>query len=255
MSFCTLFIARDVTTRRVVILAIIVGALVMLAYEQMRPARKWPQVETWWVRSLAINGIQVGVVFLAGATWEKWVHARPSLFSVGDLPFASELAITYLGYAMWLYWWHRARHAFGPLWRWVHQMHHSPARIEVLTSFYKHPLEIVADSVLGAAVMFIVLGASKEAAFIASNVSGILGLFYHWNIKTPRWLGYIVQRPESHCVHHERGVHAFNYSELPIIDIVFRTFRNPPTFEGECGFGDERERKLAPLLLGSDVTK
>ena len=29
---------------------------------------------------------------------------------------------------------------------------------------------------------------------------------------------------------HEHGVHAFNYSELPIIDIVFGTFRNPLRF-------------------------
>jgi len=50
-------------------------------------------------------------------------------------------------------------------------------------------------------------------------------------------------------------VHAFNYSELPLIDMMFGTFRNPAVFDGECGFGDERERKVGALLLGSDVTK
>ena len=36
------------------------------------------------------------------------------------------------------------------------------------------------------------------------------------NVRTPQWLGYLVQRPESHSVHHQRGVHAYNYSDLPL---------------------------------------
>src|SRR5262249_10433299 len=115
---------------------------------------------------------------------------------------------------------------------------HGPERIEVLTAFYKHPFEIVAESIASSALLYLVLGISREAAFVITNISGILGLFYHWNIATPRWLGYIVPRPESQCVHHQRGVHAFNYSELPIVDMMFGTFRNPPTFTGDCGFGD-----------------
>jgi sterol desaturase/sphingolipid hydroxylase (fatty acid hydroxylase superfamily) len=41
------------------------------------------------------------------------------------------------------YWWHRWRHEVPFLWRWLHQVHHSPARIEIITSFYKHPLEML----------------------------------------------------------------------------------------------------------------
>ncbi len=88
---------------------------------------------------------------------------------------------------------------------------------------------------------------------VISVVSGSLGLFYHWNVTTPRWLGYIVQRPESHCVHHEQGVHAYNYSELPLLDMIFGTFRNPPTFSGVCGFEAGREGRFVALLLGRDV--
>src|ERR1044072_4851092 len=33
------------------------------------------------------------------------------------------------------YWWHRLRHRDG-VWRIFRQVHHSPARIEILTSFY-----------------------------------------------------------------------------------------------------------------------
>jgi hypothetical protein len=37
------------------------------------------------------------------------------------------------------YWWHRWRHESDLLWRLFHQIHHSPQRLEVITSFYKHP--------------------------------------------------------------------------------------------------------------------
>jgi sterol desaturase/sphingolipid hydroxylase (fatty acid hydroxylase superfamily) len=239
----------------IVLLVVIALALAMLLYEQLRPARAWPATRSWWPRALAINAFQVAIVFVAGATWERWLHGT-SLLAVADrASWPVELALGYAAYVVWLYWTHRARHHVGFLWRWLHQLHHSPARIEILTSFYKHPLEIVLESILSAALLYVVLGISREAAFLATNISGVLSLFYHWNIATPRWLGYIVQRPESHCVHHQEGVHAYNYSELPVLDLLFGTFRNPARFDGTCGFGAERERRLGALLLGRDATE
>ena len=41
------------------------------------------------------------------------------------------LAITFI-----YYWWHRWRHQSDFLWRWLHQVHHSAQRIEVITCFY-----------------------------------------------------------------------------------------------------------------------
>jgi sterol desaturase/sphingolipid hydroxylase (fatty acid hydroxylase superfamily) len=228
------------------VLAIVIGlALAMLVVERLHPARRWPVVRGWWPRALAANGFQVVAVVVGGATWERWLDGAHllSLASLGRVP---ELLIGYAVYVLWLYWSHRARHSFDLLWRSMHRFHHAPARIEIVTAFYKHPLEIVAESIASTALLYLVLGVSREAAFILANVSGVLGLFYHWNIATPRWLGYLVQRPESHCLHHERGVHAFNYSELPIIDMLFGTFRNPPAFTGECGLDDDRGRRATP---------
>lgn len=227
-------------------------ALVMLVIDQLRPARAWPRVRGWWPRALAVNGVQVAMVFVAGATWEQWLHGA-SVVDAAALPVAAEYAVAYGAYVLWLYWSHRARHHFGVLWRWFHQLHHSPARIEILTTFYKHPLEIVVESICTATLLFVVLGVSRETAFVITNASGIVSLFYHWNIATPRWLGYIVQRPESHCVHHQHGVHAYNYSELPVIDMLFGTFQNPERFEAACGLGDGERRFLA-LLAGRDVS-
>jgi hypothetical protein len=83
-------------------------------------------------------------------------------------------------------------------------------------------------------------------------------LFQHANIKTPHWLGYLVERPESHAIHHGRGIHRYNYSDLPLWDIVFGTFRNPRTEEevpAEAGFYKGASSRLLALLLGKDVTQ
>jgi len=78
-------------------------------------------------------------------------------------------------------------------------------------------------------------------------------MFQHLNVRTPQWLGYVIQRPESHSGHHERGIHARNYSDLPFWDIVFGTFHNPREFTGECGFYDGGSKKVLPLLFGREI--
>lgn len=238
----------------IVVAVMVAIALAMIGLERVRPGRRWPAVPTWWARALAINGAQIALVFVAGATWERWLRG-PHLFALAAHGRGAEIAIGYLANVVWMYWAHRARHRFTLLWRWMHQLHHSPARIEILTAYYKHPLEITSESIATSVLLYVVLGVSPEAAFVITTTSGVLGLFYHWNVATPRWLGYVVQRPESHCIHHQHGVHAYNYSELPLVDIVFGTFRNPPRFVGQCGLGAGCEQQFAALLLGHDVTR
>jgi hypothetical protein len=46
-----------------------------------------------------------------------------------------------------------------------HQVHHSPSRIEVLTSFYKHPVEILCDAILSAVILYPLMGCSLLGAF------------------------------------------------------------------------------------------
>ena len=45
--------------------------------------------------------------------------------------------------------------------------------------------------------------------------------------RTPRWLGYVIQRPEAHGLHHELGEHRRNYSDFPLWDMLTGTFVNP----------------------------
>jgi sterol desaturase/sphingolipid hydroxylase (fatty acid hydroxylase superfamily) len=235
-------------------LIVLGAALVMIACEVAIPGRSWPRVAGWWLRAALLNGVQVGMVFAAGYLWEDWMRQhRP--WSADALGVTGGALVGYLVITFVYYWWHRWRHESDFLWRWLHQVHHSPQRIEVITSFYKHPFELLANSLLSAAVLYLVVGLGPAAASTAVLLTGLAELFYHWNVLTPHWLGYLIQRPESHCVHHQEGLHTGNYADLPLWDILFGTFHNPRGWQERAGFGPAREQLLVPMLCGVDVNK
>lgn len=235
----------------VITLSVLALAVVMIVVEVLRPGRSWPKVAGWWVRAALLNGVQVGSVFLAGVAWDGFmVRHRP--WSADGLGQVGGAALGYLTITFIYYWWHRWRHDVSFLWRWFHQVHHSPQRIEIITSFYKHPVEILANGVLSSAICYFVVGLNAESASAAVLLTGIAELFYHWNVPTPYWVGFILQRPESHCIHHQEGVHSYNYADLPLWDMLFGTFRNPRRWEATCGFG-ELEHRLPEMLRGVDV--
>jgi sterol desaturase/sphingolipid hydroxylase (fatty acid hydroxylase superfamily) len=134
-------------------------------------------------------------------------------------------------------------------------VHHSPARIEAITAFYKHPIEILADSALAAVILYLLLGCTLEGALWFNFFAASGELFYHSNIKTPPWVRYFIQTPELHSIHHELDVHRFNFSDLPAWDRLFGTYRDTETFAARCGFPRHNERKLGRMLLFRDVYK
>ena len=239
-----------------VIAAIVfITALAMIGVEFAAPGRTWPKVSGWWTRAIALNAVQVAMVFIAGLTWDRWLDGVSLIDSQAFLGTNGAAIFGYLTITFIYYWWHRARHASPLLWRWFHQVHHSPQRLEIVTSFYKHPAEIVVNSLLSSLILYVICGLRPEAAVLAILLTGLAELFYHWNVRTPYWLGFIIQRPESHCVHHQQEWHRQNFADLPLWDIMFGTFHNPRSFEGACGFSDNREHRLGEMLAARDVHK
>jgi len=106
---------------------------------------------------------------------------------------------------------------------------------------------------VGAVVGTMLLGVSAQAAALAGIVAVGLSIFQHVNLKTPRWLGYVIQRPESHSVHHRRGFHGKNFSRLPIIDLMFGTLENPEYFELDTGFYPGASERVLEMLVGVAV--
>jgi sterol desaturase/sphingolipid hydroxylase (fatty acid hydroxylase superfamily) len=161
--------------------------------------------------------------------------------------------VVYLFVTFVFYWWHRWRHEVYFFWLICHQLHHSASRIETITSFYKHPIELVINSIMIAFITFGLFGLSVEGSGWLLLYTATGEYFYHMNVRTPPWLGYVFQRPEMHRIHHERGRHYSNFSDLPVWDMLFGTFRNPPTFDRPCGFKPEREQKFWQILACRDV--
>ncbi len=145
-------------------------------------------------------------------------------------------------------------HKTNWLWLSFHQMHHSAERLDSYGAFYFSPLDIVGFTFIGSFSALLV-GLSPQATTLFLFVSLFLGIFQHLNINTPQWLGYIIQRPESHSVHHCKGIHAFNYSDLPLFDIIFGTFRNPPKFVEKTGFYNGASKRITEILIFKDVSQ
>lgn len=232
------------------IVLFVVGAG-MLATEWLRPRRDLADVARFRRRALGLSVVQVASAFLGAAFLDPWLQGH-RLFSAEPLGLLGGVVVGYLGITFLWYWWHRARHASPLLWRALHQVHHSPSRLELLTTYYKHPLESASNVVLGAVCMYVLMGLTPGQSAGVALLCGLAEFFYHWNVKTPRWIGWFIQRPESHCIHHEEGRHASNYGDLPVWDWLFGTLDNPVTDEVPCGFGDD-ETRLREMLAFREV--
>jgi len=228
-------------------------ALFCIVLERAFPGWRLPHVRTWPLRVVLINLVQLGLVLLAGVTWEVWLSSWSAFHLSRHVPTAVGGIIAYLIATFVFYWWHRWRHEVDVLWRLFHQIHHSPQRIEVITSFYKHPGEMLVNSLIGSVLVYTLLGLSLEAGAVYTACTAIGEFFYHTNVRTPRWVGYFFQRPEMHRIHHQYNRHRNNYGDIVWWDMLFGTYENPREFVHTCGFDDAREQKLVPMLLYKDV--
>lgn len=232
---------------------ILLAFVLCFLLERCIPGWRLPAVPGWWWRVLAINAAQLGIVLLAGVSWERWARSA-SLFDLSSgLPAWAGGCLAYFIATFVFYWWHRARHEIHWLWLGFHQIHHSPQRLEVITSFYKHPVEMLVNSVLGSLLVYALLGLSPAAGAVYTLCTALGEFFYHTNIRTPRWVGLVFQRPEMHRIHHQAGRHRNNYGDIVWWDMLFGTYENPAVWDGRCGFSDAQERRLGEMLKWRDV--
>ena len=137
---------------------------------------------------------------------------------------------------------------------WRHGLHLGWQCVQCCTGLTA--LLFVLGTVLPGTLVAVALGVTPEAGAVGGILGYALGVFPHLNVKTPRWLGYVLQRPEMHAVHHERGVHAYNYGVLAFSDLLFGTWRNPAGFStAPLGFWDGASARVGAMLLGRDVSR
>lgn len=217
-------------------------------------ARRFTTPRYWRLRALAVTVVVIALSFAVPAFWSRVTGGR-SLLDLAFLGTWGGAALGVVVYELFHYWYHRAVHRSDFLFRWVHQMHHSVEGIDAFGAYYLSPLDAFAFGSIASLVFFPLLGLPLAAGVVGTLFLTFSAMFQHANIRTPQWIGYFIQRPESHGIHHERGVHRYNYCDLPVLDMVFGTFRNPATFDRECGFYDGASSRVAEMLMGRDVTR
>ena len=232
----------------------IFATIFFLLFERIKPGRILPKIKNWYYMALIINVIQLIITLLTARLWIE-IFGEISLFKIRN--WQSEILQGFFGWLIgtfFFYWWHRVRHMKG-FWLIFHQLHHSPSRIEAVTSFYKHPIEILADAILSALILYPLLGCSLMGMFWYNCFAGIGEYLYHSNIKTPKWFRYFIQTPELHSIHHQYNVHKYNFGDITIWDRIFGTNKDTTEFVERCGFPKDAEHKLKEMLLFKDVYK
>ena len=226
---------------------------VLFALERIFPARTFPPIRGWaW--------IGIGALLLLGVTQtivplllpEQWL-AQHRLFDGTQLGVVGGFVVGALVATLVSALLHRSFHRVPLLWRFVHQIHHSPQRLDISGAAVFHVTEMVIYALASVGVLTLVLGLDPIAAAAVGYYQAFLGIFEHANIRTPQWLGYLVQRPESHCIHHRRGYHTYNFSDFPLWDILMGSFRNPREFHGDVGFDAPANRRVGAMLVFRDV--
>lgn len=225
---------------------------IIFTREVIAPASGASCDKRWRIIAGALNAANLGVVILAGWLFEAPISEHAILPLPENIPWLAQALIVFLTASLFAYGWHRLTHASDTLWRCIHQLHHSPSRIETLTAFYVHPLDSFLASMINGLVAYWIFGVGPEVAALVLCWVALFNLVAHADQRTPWWLGFILQRPEMHRLHHERHQHRSNYG-LPLWDLIFGTWRNPKTSTVECGFTPDREYRVKDMLLMRDV--
>jgi len=161
--------------------------------------RHYKKTRHWRLRATLVTA---AIFFFTGEIALLWgkLFQGFHLFNLGNLDILSGAIAGILVYELLHYWYHRAAHSWQWLWRAGHQMHHSAESLDAFGAYYLHPVDAAFFTSISSLVFFPLLGLSIESAVIATFFLTFNALFQHANIATPHWLGYLIQRPESHQI-------------------------------------------------------
>jgi sterol desaturase/sphingolipid hydroxylase (fatty acid hydroxylase superfamily) len=172
--------------------------------------------------------------------------AGGELLGVRDpaLPAWSSIALAVLLADLGKYALHRLAHAWGWLFR-FHAEHHSPGRMHAFNGVRLHPVNLLWNLALDAALP-LAFGLEPYAIVMIASVRGAVSVLQHANVRLHvgplRWL---LSTPDLHQWHHARDLgqaHA-NYGSMLIVwDVIFGTRRLPPGRPQALGLADDDVR-------------
>ncbi len=225
----------------------------LMLWESFFPARKLPKMKFWRLRGISFFIAYVLLTTYIPLIWDDF-FASYQLMDLSSMNLFVQVVLGVFLFELVQYGWHISMHKSDFLFRVSHQMHHSAERLDAPSAFIFSVNDMIGLSLVGSVSFALIVGLAPQAITIIILSLTFLGIFQHANINTPRWLGYIIQRPESHTVHHAKGIHGYNYTDLPIIDMLFGTFKNPRSYEHETGYYLGASSRILDMLLFKDVT-
>lgn len=184
-------------------LAIVVGgALAIIALERWRP---YDRQRFWrrglWVDLIGYAVIQSAVLSIAIDAAVRWLDGAIGTRWVTGWSFAGQLAFFVVTHDLYIYWFHRAQHRFGWLWR-LHEAHHSAREVDWIAGARSHALEIAINQTIEVAAM-VLLGASPEVMLAKGAISVVSGMWIHANVRLSLGpLAWLINGPAQHRWHH-----------------------------------------------------
>jgi sterol desaturase/sphingolipid hydroxylase (fatty acid hydroxylase superfamily) len=220
--------------------------------EELFPSRLLPAIRFWKIKGITAFIVYFFLSSYLPLFWNEYMQSYQiiNMTSLGDYWGAF---VALLIYELGVYVWHRSMHKSNLLWRVFHQMHHSAERVDTYGAFFFSPMDMIGFTFLTSLAMVWIGGFTAQATIYAIYAATFLAVIQHANIKTLQWMGYIFQRPESHSLHHATDIHAYNYSDLPLFDILFGTFRNPKDFAAQTGFYVGASSRIGEMILFKDI--
>jgi len=194
--------------------------------------------------------------FLAGLTIAAlaWAESKSlGLAHALSLPAAANLALVFVLFDIWMYFWHMANHRFSFFWR-FHRAHHSDTEMDTTTALRFHPGELVLSTLFRMPVV-ILIGMSFTQLVLFEVMLNVSTLFHHSNLavreKWDRVLRRVIVTPNMHRVHHSVELSETNSnftSLLSVWDRLFRSFRTrTDTHTITIGLPSFRETKYQRL--------
>jgi sterol desaturase/sphingolipid hydroxylase (fatty acid hydroxylase superfamily) len=219
-------------------LAILVAVFVPL--ERLFPARRTQRVlrPGLGLDAIFFFGQYVvwnGVVFAVLSFVERIVHAHVAFALSWPTALRAIVAVAFGD--LLVYGFHRACHAWTPLWR-IHAVHHTSEHLDFLAAHREHPLDGIATSLAQNLPAF-ALGVRLDVLAGLVAFRAIWAIFVHSNARLP--LGpfrCLVGAPELHHWHHARLRETkHNFANLaPWVDVLFGTHHCPEATPGEERF-------------------
>ena len=205
-----------------------------------------------WVANIPLSVFIVVPLTAFAAQWDwDWGWGWGLTKDAG----AAGLVIDLLLLDLFLYWWHRANHTWGVLWR-FHRVHHLDEFLDVSSSVRFHFGE-VALSALARAAFIVVLDIPLTSVLVFETLVLIASAFHHSNIRLPtaleKTLSFAIVTPGIHWVHHHPEGRDLNANYATVLSVWDRLFfsRSPTvrTPSMPIGLPCDPDRRFLGLLL------